>query len=214
MAVKCLGFAIEKRARARDILLKLCDDPDLTIVQNAALAVGILRDKQTDLTPLVKLLAHGDLTVRTNAATSLRDLFLVIPTPRDLTPQYWTAIDRLVTLLHEKSSPRGRRAAVWALANLRHPETLPHLISALEDPDEIVQIGGLYGIEVLGDQRALDPVLEYLHKGPTTNGASWARKALVRIAVQGGFAKTASELDELKTNWRAWRDWFRAARMK
>jgi len=214
IAVKCIGFAIRKKKAAQSVLRKLYEDSEITIVQNAALAIGLLRDPEADFTPVVALLGHGDVTVRTNAATSIATLFLIRETPRDLTPQHWAAIDRLVTLLHEDGAVRGRRAAAWALANLRHPAVLPHLVAALQDDDELVQIGGLRGLERLGDQRALEPVLEYLRDNPTDSGQSWARKVLVQIAVQGGFAQVPSELDPLGADPRKWSEWFRAARMK
>ena len=77
-----------------------------------------------------------------------------------------------------------------------------------------LQIGGLYGIERLGDQRGLEPVLEFMSSTPSAEAASWAKKALVRIAVQGGFTNTPSELDKLGTSAKLWRKWFRAARNK
>ncbi|MHC4930773.1 MAG: hypothetical protein ACYTGV_01090, partial [Planctomycetota bacterium] len=76
------------------------------------------------------------------------------------------------------------------------------------------QIGGLRGLELLGDQRSLDPLLDYLDDAPTTEAASWARQALEKIAIQGGFAQNAGELTELGTNARLWRKWFRGARMR
>lgn len=214
MAVKCIPFAYEQREQARDTLLVLCKDRDLTIVSNAVLGLGILLDKKTDLTPVVALLAHGNVQVRTSAATALIRLFLVKETPRSLTPQYITAMDRLVTMLHDDSSIRSRRAAAWALANMRHPDTLPHLISALKDEDKQVQWGGLNGLKLLGDQRGLEAVLDYLDSGPTTEGASWAVQALEAIALQGGFAKHKSDMKDLGTSPRAWRSWFRERRMK
>lgn len=213
-AVKCLGFARRMRHRARDVLVGLFEDPEPVIVSNAVLGIGILRDPETDLTPIVSLLAHPDLAVRTNAASALKELFLIKETPRELNAQYITALDRLVGLLHEKRAVRARRAAAWAIANMHHPATLDHLVSALSDSDEMVQIGGLHGIEMLGDQRALKPLLEYLRGGPTREAESWARQALVKIAVQGGFAKTESELDGVGTSPREWEEWFRAARSR
>ncbi len=213
MAVKCLGFSTDNREKARVALIELTEGADLTLVKNAALGLGLLRQKNTDVTVLVKLLAHGDVEVRTNAATALKDIWIIKETPRELTPQYWTAIDRLISLLHQKQSIRGRRAAVWALANLRHPDVLEHLVSGLKDQDEYVQIGGLYGIRVLGDQRAIEPLLEFLENGPTTATESYAKNALVAIAVQSGFAKTPSECDDLAANPKAWRQWLIAKRM-
>lgn len=214
MAVQALGFAVEYRAKARDLLIGMLDEDDPWILANAALSLSRLKDPETDVTRLITLVGHGDKEVRTNAATALMEIFNVQQTPRQLTPQHYAAIDRLVSLLHDKATTRGRRAAVFALANLQHPETLDHLESALEDSDELVQIGGLYGIERLGDQRALEAVLEFMSDTSSAEAASWAKKAAVRIAVQGGFTNTPSELDKLGTSGKLWRKWFRAARNK
>jgi len=211
-AVRCLGFSIEHRAEARDTLLILLDERDVTLVRNAALSLGFLRDPETDIGRLVSLLGSGDIWIRTNSATALKEIFLVKETPRKLTPQYYAAIDRLVTLMHEKSSTRARIAAAWALSNLRHPEVLDHLIAALEDDEISVQVAGLRGIKLLGDQRALEALLDFLGGNISDESASWARLALEAIAVQSGLAKHASELQANGTSARKWREWFRAAR--
>ena len=214
MATKCLGFAIKKRREARDTLLVLCLDRDKWIVANAVLGFGTLLDKEMDLAPIIALVGSGDVNIRTNAATALIGLFRVKETPRQLTPQYHTAIERLVTLLHDDTSVRSRRAAVWALANIRHPETLPHLVSALEDDDEQVQIGGLRGLEVLGDQRALEALLRFLEGSPTPEAISWVLVALKTIVVQAGLADAKAEMDDLGESPRKWREYIRNARMK
>ncbi len=217
MSVKCISFASAKRVEARELLLGICANKPPKppwLLANAVLGIGNLLDRETDLTPVISLCGHGDVEVRTNAATALLHLFRVKATPRELTPQYHAAIDRLVTILHDRTSVRGRRAAAWALANLHHPALLDHLISALLDDDEQVQVGGLRGIEQLGDQRALEPLLAYLRKGPTPEGASWAQKALVSIAVQGGFTDKAAELEELGANPKLWEKWFTARRSR
>ena len=214
MAIKCLAFAIEKRREARDILLLLCKDRDVTLRANAVLGLGILLDKETDLTPIISLLASGDVNIRTNAATALAGLFRVKKTPRALTPQYYAAIERLVTMLHDPASTRSRRAAAWAMANMRHTKTLEHLVSALKDEDEQVQLGGLRGLELLGDQRAIKPLLEFLAGSPTPEATSWADLAMKAIVVQAGLAETKAELSDFKGNPRKWRDWLRDARMK
>lgn len=213
-AVRCLGFANERRTDAREALLQLCADPHPWIAANAAFGLGTLRDKETDLTPIIALCGSGDARVRENAAVALRDLFLVRETPRTLTPQLIAAVDRLVTMLQDKSSVRGRRASAWALANLRHPDVLDHLASALKDRDEQVQIGGLRGLQLLGDQRGLEPVLQYLGDAPTSEGASWAQRTLIDIVTQAGFVKDAKELQELGTSERLWRAWIEHARMR
>ncbi|MGQ0614853.1 MAG: HEAT repeat domain-containing protein [Planctomycetaceae bacterium] len=214
LAVKGVAFASAKRADARALLDHLLGDPQITILQNAALGHGILGDPDTDLSKLIALAGHGDVEVRTNAASSLGKLFRLKEIPRELSQEYRIAIDRLGGLMLEQTSVRARRAAVVALANLHHPETLPLLVNSLEDEDVQVQISGLFGLKELADQRALDPVLQYLRGNPSEAGASWAAEVLVRIALEGGFTQDASELEALGTNPGAWKSWFDTARMR
>jgi len=216
MAVKCLGFARDKRVEAREALLSIAEKTDEQpfLRANAMRALGILRDPETPLEPIVSMLGSGDPHMRTAAAEAFKELALVRKTPRDLTPQYYTAIERLSTMLYDKANLNGRRAAVWALANLRHPDTLDNLLAALGDKDEQVQIGALRGLELLGDQRAIEPLIKYLRDGPTSTGQSWAVTALKAIALQGGFTKDPGELAPLGSTPRKWEDFFRAARMK
>ncbi len=213
-AFACLGFAIEKRVAARQLLQSFLLDPDSPpwLLSNACQALSVLKDKETDLSLVIPLVGHGNPEVRTNAATAIKEIWLVTVPPRDLNPQYYAAIDRLVGLLHDDATTRGRRAAVWALANLHHPVVLDHLVSGLEDEDTEVQIGALVGIERLGDARALEPLFEYLDEEPEDGPASFAVRALQQIAVQNGFALTKTELESLGTSSKAWRKWYRAKR--
>jgi hypothetical protein len=213
-SVACLGFAIEKRVAARDLLQAFLVDPDAPpwLLGNACQALAALRDKETDLSLVIPLVGHGDPEVRTCAATTIKEIWRVTVPPRELTPQYYAAIDRLAALLHDDATIRGRRAAVFALAYLHHPAALDLLISGLEDDDDEVQIGALYGIELLGDARAIEPLCEYLDEGPAEGPASHAVRALQQIAVQNGFAMTKGELESLGTSAKAWRKWFRAKR--
>ncbi|MFQ5845820.1 MAG: HEAT repeat domain-containing protein, partial [Planctomycetota bacterium] len=130
-AIKCVSYSREHRDEARRLLEEFLGDPTSALAANAARGLGLLKDPRTDLAPLIALLARGDRNVRTNAAHALKELFLVKPTPEVLTPQYRVALDRLAAMASERTNTRGRRAAVWALANLRHPEALDHLIDAL-----------------------------------------------------------------------------------
>ena len=214
MATKCMAFAIKKRREARDTLLVLLRERDQTLVANAVLGLGILLDKETDITPIITLLGSGSVNVRINAAAALAGLFRVKKTPRVLTPQYHSAIDRLVTMLHDAASTRSRRAAAWALANLRHTKTFAHLVSALNDEDEQVQLGGLRGLEVLGDQRGIEPLLRFLEGAPTPEASSWTVLALKAIVVQAGLADAKAEMDGLEASPRRWRAYLRNARMK
>jgi HEAT repeat protein len=215
-SITCLGFAGETRVKARDLLQSLLIEPDVAAwdLANACQALSELRDKDTDLSLVIPLVSHGNPEVRTCAATAIKEIWLVTGSPRDLTPQHYAAIERLVSLLHDDATIRGRRAAAFALANLRNPAVLDHLISALQDDDAEVQIAGLRGIEMLGDPRALEALFEYLDSGPATVPGSYAVRALQQIAVQNGFAQTKAELESIGTSGKAWRKWFRAQRTK
>jgi HEAT repeat protein len=215
-SITCLGFAIEKRVQARELLQSLLTeiDPPPWDLANACQALAVLRDKETDLSLVIPLVGHGNPEVRASAATAIKEIWFVTGSPRELTPQHHAAIDRLVGLLHDDATIRGRRAAAWALANLRNPAVLDHLISAIQDDDPEVQVGGLRGIEMLGDARALEPLFEYLDSNPEEGPTSFAVRALQQIAVQNGFAQTKSELESIGTSGKAWRKWFRAQRSK
>ena len=216
MAVRCLGFASERREDAREALIQIASNREekTFMVANAALGLGILHDPETPLEPIVALMGSGDSSIRTNAAQALSEIVKIKKTPRELTPQYLAAIDRCATMLYDKYNRNGRRAAVYALANMRHPYNLEHLMAALGDDDEDVQIGGLFGIDLLGDQRAIEALLEYLRDGPTTAGITWAVKALKTIALQSGLAKSPAELQDLDDSARKWDEFFRGARMR
>jgi len=215
-AVASLGFSLEKRKEARQVLEQVLaeEGENYWIIANACLSLSVLADPDTDISNVIVLLSHGDPEVRTSAATCIKEVWRVSETPRKLTPQHYAAVDRLVGLLSDPATTRGRRAAAFALANLRHPEMLDYLVTATKDSDDLVQIGGLYGISLLGDARAIEPLIAYLNSGPGEDPASWAKKALTNIAVQNGFAKTPAEVDALGTNGKAWRDWFRSKRME
>jgi len=216
MAVKCLGFANERRGDAREVLIEIASKPNekVFLVANAARGLGLLRDPDTPLGPVIALMGSGDPTIRTSAADALKEILIVKKTPRDLTPQYLTAIDRCVTMLYDKHNRYGRRAAVYALANMRHPTNMDHLLAALTDDDEQVQIGGLRGLQLLGDQRAIEGLLEYLGKGPTSAASTWAVMALKAIALQAGLAKDPAEMSDLGDSPRKWDEFFRGARMR
>ncbi|MHC4954005.1 MAG: HEAT repeat domain-containing protein [Planctomycetota bacterium] len=216
MALRCLGFASERRADARETLIQIASNPDerTFMIANAALQLGTLRDPETPLEPIVALMGSGNPTIRTNAADAFKDIVLVKETPRELSPQYLTAIDRLATMLYDKHNRLGRRAAVWALGNLRHPDTFDHLVAALDDDDQTVQIGGLRGLELLGDQRCIDPVIEYMGKGPGQAGTTWSIAVLKATAIQTGLAKEPGEMAELGDSPNKWKEFFRDARMR
>jgi HEAT repeat protein len=213
-AIACLGFAQEQRVAARKLLEGMLEDPVQPpwLLGNACLALSRLRDKETDLSRVIPMISHGDPEVRTSAANAIAEIWGVSATPRELTPQHYAAIDRLVGLLHDRATIRGRRAAATALANLHHPSVLDHLIAALDDDDTEVQIMALIGINRLGDARALDALFDYLDDGPPDVAATWAVHALETIAVENRFAQTRSELESLGTSGKAWRKWFRARR--
>ncbi|MGH7162741.1 MAG: HEAT repeat domain-containing protein, partial [Planctomycetota bacterium] len=182
-AVMALGFAQERRDAARDALLGFLEDPSAYIVQNALRALGVLAHPETDLTVLIRMVGHGDPVARANAADALGVLFYQRATPRELTQEYRVAIERLGTLLVDRTNTPGRRAAAGALGNIHHPDVLELLVLALKDEDETVQIAALAGLRELADPRSLETLFAFLDDTSNDAAASWAREALARIAV-------------------------------
>ncbi len=214
IAVVCLGFADENRVRARTSLLRIAENrSEMAFLRaNAIRSVGILLDPDTPIGPVITLLDARDKKLRTEAAGAFKELARVKKTPKVLTPQYHVAIERLAAMLYVKSNQNGRVNAVWALANIRHPATFDHLVAALGDRYEEVQIGAIYGLTLLGDQRALEPILSFLADGPTSAAESWCVKALRMIVIQAGLATDRAKLIPLGDSPRKWREFIRAAR--
>ncbi|MHC4819711.1 MAG: HEAT repeat domain-containing protein, partial [Planctomycetota bacterium] len=77
MAIQAIGFAIEYRVQARDLLLGMLEEEDPWILANAALSLSVLRDPETDVSRLITLVGHADKEVRTNAATALMEIYNV-----------------------------------------------------------------------------------------------------------------------------------------
>lgn len=215
-SIACLGFAIEKKKESRELIESLLRTPDQQpwLRATECFALRVLRDPATDLSLLIPLVGHANPGVRASAAYAIAEIWAVSETPRDLTPQHYAAIDRLAGLLHDRATTQGRRAAAIALARLRHPDVLDHLLAALEDQDLEVQVAALAGIEWLGDARALEALFEFLDSDPAETPATFAVRALQQIAVQNGFAQTKGETESLGTSGKAWRKWFRAQRSK
>ncbi len=209
-AVKCLAFSRKHRFEATNVLMGMLDEPTPAIVANAVRGIGLLKDPRTDIAPLIDLLSHGTPTVRTESARALKELFAEREPMLFLTAQQRVALDRLAGMTTDRTNTAGRRAAVWALAYMRNPETLDFMISALEDTDVRVQVGGLFGIESLADPRAIAPLIRYLSRTSTEAGSSWARRALIKIAVAEGRAASEGELAKMGTGVAEWQDFFRA----
>jgi len=214
LAVNSIGFAAVRKKEAHDLLQRLLRDPAPIVVANAALGLAVLRHPETDWTRLIELCASGDPEVRINAASALKELFPLRETPRTLTPEHRAAVDRLVVLLVDEDRVRARRAAVYALANLHHPDMLPHLVAALKDEDGVVQVGALIGIGRLKDPRAIEPLLEYLDDDPEEAQASWAQRALCATVLEAGLSRSRAELEPLGTNVRRWRAFLEEARSR
>ena len=107
------------------------------------------------------------------------------------------------------SNPRQGHAWLGVLAlagvDVRRNPTLHIPLVAPEGPrrhipDEPRVIAGGAAWPWQDPREVLQPVLEYLDKGPTTQGASWAVQALESIAIQGGFADTKADVKDLGTS--------------
>lgn len=142
---------------ALEPLLDLLKSDDSQLVQNALLGLWRLRDPDTRLDPILRLLVESpDADVRGNAALALTSI---------LTPARGAdAIDVLLTATNDRSA-RVRVHAITALASAKHPASSGRLLKLLDDPYELIQANAARALGLLGDRNnagALVAALERL----------------------------------------------------
>lgn len=148
---------------ALEPLLDLLSRDDSQLVQNALLGLWRLRDPETRLEPILRLLVESpDAEVRANAALALTTI---------LTPaRAAEAIDVLLTATNDRSA-RVRVHAITALATGKHPASSGRLLKLLDDPYELIQANAARALGLLGERNnagALVAALERLDKQTPT----------------------------------------------
>jgi HEAT repeats len=130
---------------ALDPLIDLLASDDNQLVQNALLGLWRLRDPDTQIEPILRLLVESpDPDVRGNAALALSS---IVTAERGA-----DVIDVLLTATNDRSA-RVRVHAITALAATQHPAATGRLLKLLDDPYELIQANAARAIGTLGDKR-------------------------------------------------------------
>ncbi len=188
-------------------LVDLLASTDKNLVQNALLGLWRLRDPETPLGPILKLLqTEPDPDVRANAALALTTI---------LTPERaGDAIDVLLTATDDVNA-RVRVQAVTALGSLKHPASTGRLLKLLDDPYILIQANAARALGQLGEKRNAGALVTHLEQLKTDTPSGKFRKPmdvdkrreLLRAFLIEALEKLSGENFGTETEkWRAWWD--------
>ncbi|MDP8214662.1 MAG: HEAT repeat domain-containing protein [Candidatus Euphemobacter frigidus] len=194
--------------KADALLLETLNDPDPSVRQAGALALGRWGDEQV-IPMLIRIVDNRRLS--TDAISILARMKVDEAVPaiakhlsddhlghRRNTAHYLgmmgdpQALDYLLPCLKDESYLM-RKTTVYALWQLHDPRAIPPLIEALNDDAAIVKKLAAYSLGKLGDPEAIEP-LEKLLKDTTDSNHLYAALALVELGVP---VDTRIFLDEL-----------------
>lgn len=206
LAVRGLGFA-EDKARAGTALLDLLSESEPNLLSSALASLYILGASDTPLGPLVALLNHEDPDVRSNDALALFATLRArrqngrVPSTSDVREASGRLV-YLVTNVEEDEFVRGHAAA--ALGAIGDPAAADILTNLLEDPSSVVRTRAAEGLGQIGQEGAVIPLIDALHRARSPNEAVVIAAALEKIAQIRGHYCDAKVLGTDSKNWAAW----------
>lgn len=185
-AVKALGDI--KDANAVDGLILVCRDRDGAVKSAAAEALGKIGDPKA-VPALVRLFRDSSKIVRETAGTAL----VTIGRP---------SVDPLIESMHDKDFV-VRCHAARALGGMttdyqigrswvRDDKVVEVLCAALKDPDRAVREDATIALGMIGDPRAIDPLIEAMKDGAVK------RHAIASLGMIGDPRALPPVLDALK----------------
>lgn len=136
---------------------------DAYIVENAAMALGQIGDKDTPLPPLLALLERKEEEIRSNAALALA---------RVLTPETGSvAIDALLVATNDPAA-KVRLHAVSAIRATKHPAGIGSVARLLNDNYELIAMNAAETLGLIGNEQSCGYLIARLKKvlGQTPSG--------------------------------------------
>lgn len=147
--------------RFTDTLIKLVNDQDTQIAQQAAPGLGKIGDERAR-TPLLEALKKGDKDTRTKFLEALRDgigtsgLMLAIDTVEQSNPnRAWFQTKQIFDLIHKLADPRGGDAL------LKYIETNPHIHWQYQAAAAMAEVGDVRAVPTLAKRLRMDPLKIY-----------------------------------------------------
>jgi HEAT repeat protein len=105
--------------------------------------------------------------------------------------------DAILDVLRSAESPEVRQTAATSLGKIRSPKSFAALVNLLDDPSLNVRLGAVYGLQALGDQRAVEHLLMKLQDNepvscwwtsPKAGGYKVGKEAAIAIDALSGEA--------------------------
>lgn len=205
IAARGLGFGSDA-GRIVPALMPVLADRDEVLVAGALVSLYLLEDARTPVRPLVELLNHPDLDIRSNAALALARV-LRARRIEGLGPdeEVKRASGHLVLLVSSVAEDEFVRAhAAAALGAIGDPAATDILTNLLGDASSAVRMRAAEGLGVLAQEQAVLPLIDALHAAPTPTEDRVVIAALTRIARSAGYPCDPEALGTSAENWRNW----------
>ncbi len=175
-------------AGAVDALVTACRDRDGAVKSAAAEALGKIGDPRA-IPPLTKLFRDSSKIVRETAGTAL----VAIGEP---------SVDGLIACLQDKDFVvrcHGARALGGMTSDYQYgrswvkdPKVVDALVGALKDPDRAVREDATIALGMIGDPKAIDPLIEAMKDGAVK------RHAIMSLGMIGDARALPPVLDALR----------------
>jgi len=208
IAARALGFG-SRSERIVPALVSLLGDAEPNLVSSALVSIYLLGWDRTPIEPLVQLLNHTDMLVRSNDALALYAVFRARAKEEGGAVRMTTAVreasGRLVAIAHRpEEDPFVRAHAASALGAIGDPAAADVLINLLIDEYMVVRIHAAQGLGNLGQESAIVPLIKMLRSAESGNEARIIAASLEKIAIALGYPCDGEALGTDEGNWRSW----------
>jgi HEAT repeat protein len=185
-AAKACGLI--KEARAVDGLIVACRDRDGAVKSAAAEALGRIADAKA-VPALIKLFKDSSKTVRETAGTAL----VAIGTP-SVDPLIQSLKDPDFVVRCHAARALGGMTTDYQIGRtwVTDQKVVDALIGALKDADRAVREDATIALGMIGDKRAIDPLIEAMKDGAVK------RHAIMSLGMIGDASALPAVLDALK----------------
>ena len=207
VAVKSLAFSDDPEA-VRVLVEALRESRDSTLLTAATYALGRIASASTAPEPLLDLVQHPDVDVRSNALMALWKVFsarqAVGASPLDPVAQD-AALPKLEVALFDPADPIVRGHAAATLGSMGDRRAVDSLLNLLRDEHPFVRTQTALALGKLGDPRAIPALVQLIDETPHGTPKSAVLAALAALVEATG--RTVPE--SLGDSERAWEQFVR-----
>jgi len=210
IAARALGFGSDLSGdRIVPALVSVLEDKNVNLANSALVSLYLLGWAETPIAPIVTLLNHPDLLLRSNGALAIS---AVLRAKRkeaedriEMTMEIREASGRLMALAMNPDEDAFVRAhSASALGNIGDPASADVLLNLLLDQYQVVRIHSAQGLGNLGQESAILPLINALKVTESRNEARIIVASLEEIATALDYPVDKEALGTEEENWRAW----------